>query len=216
MSNLMPQPAYSSIPTVKLLINGEFVESRSTEWRDVVNPATQQVLARVPFATDEEINLAVAAAKAAFKTWRKTPIGTRARVFLKYQQLIRENMKELAALLTAEQGKTLPDALGSVQRGGTIRNFMRRLRIIASKGALNDAAAKKLGYPTLSSNQLAAPAGATAVMLRSLVTWKFGDGVPPKLTPVAPLKPVPAMVTVLPPAVGPASGLIEVITGGRV
>src|SRR2546427_13121657 len=59
----------------------------------------------------------------------------------------------------------------------------------------------------------AAPAGATAVMLTSLVTWKFGDGVPPKLTPVAPLKQVPAMVTVLPPAVGPASGLIEVMTG---
>ena len=42
-----------SVPTVKLLINGEFIESRSTQWRDIVNPATQQVLARVPFATAE-------------------------------------------------------------------------------------------------------------------------------------------------------------------
>src|SRR5690554_7453286 len=59
----------------------------------------------------------MANAKEAFKTWRKTPIGARARIFLKYQQLIRENMKELAAILTAEQGKTLADAEGDVFRG---------------------------------------------------------------------------------------------------
>ena len=105
------------LPTVKLLINGEFVESKTTQWRDVVNPATQEVLARVPFATPAEIDAAVASAKEAFKTWKKTPIGARARIFLKLQQLIRENMGELAALLTAEQGKTLPDAEGDVFRG---------------------------------------------------------------------------------------------------
>ena len=104
-------------PTVKLLIGGKFVESQTTQWRNVVNPATQEVLARVPFATPEEINAAVASAKEAFKTWKKTPIGTRSRIFLKLQQLIRENMSELAALLTAEQGKTLPDAEGEVARG---------------------------------------------------------------------------------------------------
>lgn len=107
----------NNIPTIKLLINGEFIESRTDQWRDVINPATQEVLARVPFATPDEINAAVANAKEAFKTWRKTPIGARARIFLKYQQLIRENMKELAAILTAEQGKTLADAEGDVFRG---------------------------------------------------------------------------------------------------
>ena len=106
-----------SIPSVKLLINGEFVESRTSQWRDIVNPATQEVLARVPFATVEEMNAAVASAAEAFKTWRKVPIGARARIFLKYQQLIRDNIKELAAILTAEQGKTLPDAEGDVFRG---------------------------------------------------------------------------------------------------
>jgi len=102
---------------VPLLIDGAFVQSSTTQWRDVVNPATQQVLARVPFATAAEVDAAVASAKEAFKTWRKTPIGTRARIFLKYQQLIRENMTELAAILTSEQGKTLPDAEGDVFRG---------------------------------------------------------------------------------------------------
>ena len=112
-----PDKVAALAPTVKLLINGQFVDSKTTQWRDVVNPATQEVLARVPFATAQEIDAAVASAKEAFKTWKKTPIGTRARIFLKLQQLIRENMKELAALLTAEQGKTLPDAEGDVFRG---------------------------------------------------------------------------------------------------
>ncbi|CAN5832180.1 CoA-acylating methylmalonate-semialdehyde dehydrogenase [soil metagenome] len=107
----------TTVATVKLLIGGKFIESKTTEWRDVVNPATQEVLARVPFATPAEVDAAVASGKEAFKTWRKTPIGARARIFLKYQQLIRENMAELAAILTAEQGKTLPDAEGDVFRG---------------------------------------------------------------------------------------------------
>ncbi|HKM37061.1 MAG TPA: CoA-acylating methylmalonate-semialdehyde dehydrogenase [Thiopseudomonas sp.] len=107
----------NQVPTVKLFIDGQFIESTTEQWRDVINPATQEVLAKVPFATADEINAAVASAKKAFKTWRKTPIGTRARIFLKYQQLIRENMSELAAMLTAEQGKTLADAEGDVFRG---------------------------------------------------------------------------------------------------
>ncbi|RMX08792.1 CoA-acylating methylmalonate-semialdehyde dehydrogenase [Corticibacter populi] len=104
-------------PTVPLLINGQFIESKTAEWREVINPATQQVLARVPFATAQEVDAAVASAQTAFRAWRRTPIGTRARIFLKYQQLIRENMAELAATLSAEQGKTLPDAEGDVFRG---------------------------------------------------------------------------------------------------
>ncbi|TLX55739.1 methylmalonate-semialdehyde dehydrogenase (CoA acylating) [Stutzerimonas nosocomialis] len=106
-----------AVPRVKLLIDGEFVDSTTEQWRDIVNPATQEVLARVPFATADEIEAAVSSAKRAFQTWRKTPIGARSRIFLKYQQLIREHMKELAAILTAEQGKTLADAEGDVFRG---------------------------------------------------------------------------------------------------
>ncbi|MAL97277.1 MAG: methylmalonate-semialdehyde dehydrogenase (CoA acylating) [Alteromonadaceae bacterium] len=113
----MTTPSATSVPTVKLLIDGKFVESTTSEWMDVTNPATQEVLARVPMATADELSAAVSSARAAFKTWRKTSIGTRARIFLRYQQLIRDNMAELAAILTAEQGKTLPDAEGDVFRG---------------------------------------------------------------------------------------------------
>ena len=71
------------IPTVPLLIDGKLVESRTKQWRDVRNPATQEVLARVPLATAEELDAAVASGVKAFKTWKNAPIGGRARIFLK-------------------------------------------------------------------------------------------------------------------------------------
>ena len=102
---------------VQQLINGQFVDSNTSEWIDITDPATQEVIAKVPQTTDDEINQAVAAAQTAFQTWRKTPITTRARIFLRYQALIREHMDELAEILTAEQGKTIADARGDVFRG---------------------------------------------------------------------------------------------------
>jgi malonate-semialdehyde dehydrogenase (acetylating) / methylmalonate-semialdehyde dehydrogenase len=105
------------LKTARLLIDGAFVESKTTSWRDVVNPATQEVLARVPYATEDEVEAAIASAAAAFKEWRKTPIGARVRIMLKYQALIRENATRIAATLTAEQGKTLADAEGDIFRG---------------------------------------------------------------------------------------------------
>lgn len=102
---------------VQQLINGQFTQSNTDEWIDLTDPATQEVIAKVPQTTDEEINQVVAAAQTAFETWRKTPITTRARIFLTYQALIREHMDELAEILTAEQGKTIADARGDVFRG---------------------------------------------------------------------------------------------------
>src|ERR1700679_4292298 len=100
------------VPTVKMLRDGRFVESRTSEWHDVVNPATQEVLAQVPFATDDEVNAAVASAKRAYQTWRHTPLAARARIMLKLQALVREHMSRIAQTLSAEQGKTLEDAEG--------------------------------------------------------------------------------------------------------
>ena len=102
---------------VQQLINGKFTQSSTDEWIDITDPATQDVIAKVPQTTPDEINQAVAAAQTAFETWRKTPITTRARIFLTYQALIREHMDELAEILTAEQGKTIADARGDVFRG---------------------------------------------------------------------------------------------------
>ncbi len=103
--------------TIHHFIGGKPYPSKSTEWRDVTNPATQEVVARVPFATREEVELAVATAQEAFQTWRSTSLGARMRIMLKLQQLIREHTGELAELITREHGKTLPDAEGEVGRG---------------------------------------------------------------------------------------------------
>lgn len=107
----------SAVPRIPLLIGGELVQSKTTEWRDVVNPATQEVVAQVPFATKEELDLAVANSKEAFKTWRNTSQGTRMRVMLNLQKLVRDNTAALAKSISLEHGKTLPDAEGEVGRG---------------------------------------------------------------------------------------------------
>ncbi|MBY8933948.1 CoA-acylating methylmalonate-semialdehyde dehydrogenase [Pseudomonas fluorescens] len=110
-------PNETTLQKVKLLINGEWVESQTTEWHDIVNPATQQVLAKVPFATAAEVDAAVTAAQRAFQTWKLTPIGARMRIMLKLQALIREHSKRIAVVLSAEQGKTIADAEGDIFRG---------------------------------------------------------------------------------------------------
>ena len=107
----------SSVKPTKILIDGKFRESASTTFVEVLDPATQDLVSLVPVCTPGELDEAVASSKAAFATWRNTPISTRARVMLRYQQLIRANMDDLAAVITAEQGKTLGDARGDVFRG---------------------------------------------------------------------------------------------------
>ncbi len=103
--------------TLKLLINGQSVVSQTSEFGDILNPANQELLARVPFATSDEIDCAVEAARRAYRDWSETPVSQRARVFLRLQHLLRENHDALALCLTREQGKTLDDAKGDVFRG---------------------------------------------------------------------------------------------------
>lgn len=107
----------SEVPKVKLLIGGDFQDSATDKWVNVTNPATQEVVSRLPETTAAEFNAAVAAAKAAFPAWRATPVPTRQRVMLKFQELIRANWDELAKSVTTEQGKTFQDAKGDVFRG---------------------------------------------------------------------------------------------------
>lgn len=106
-----------SIKEIPLLINGEFIPSKSAEKIDVVNPATQEVLAKLPFSTQSEMLMAVEAAKEAFKTWKDVPVPERARLMLRYQDLLKKHQNEIATILAKENGKTLVDAQGDVWRG---------------------------------------------------------------------------------------------------
>ncbi|XP_065894624.1 methylmalonate-semialdehyde/malonate-semialdehyde dehydrogenase [acylating], mitochondrial-like [Dysidea avara] len=107
----------SSPDTTKMFINGKFVESKTDTWIDLHNPATNEVISRVPCSTQKEMNSAVKAAEDAFPAWSNTSVMSRQRVMFNLQHLIRENMDELAQSITREQGKTLADAVGDVTRG---------------------------------------------------------------------------------------------------
>ncbi|MCI0478749.1 MAG: aldehyde dehydrogenase family protein, partial [Anaerolineales bacterium] len=101
---------------LKNFIGGTWVESSATETSDVVNPATNELLARVPMSTVAEVNRAVEAADAAFWAWRSTPPITRVRYMFRLKDLLEENFEELAQLITRENGKTIDEARGEVRR----------------------------------------------------------------------------------------------------
>ncbi|MDK8639038.1 methylmalonate-semialdehyde dehydrogenase [Niallia taxi] len=102
---------------LKNYINGEWVESDTTVYEEVYNPATKEVIGRVPISTKEDIEQATNAARAAFEKWKNVAVPRRARILFNYQQLLTKNKEELARLITIENGKNLTEALGEVQRG---------------------------------------------------------------------------------------------------
>ncbi len=102
---------------LKNYINGEWVESNTSVYEEVFNPATKEVIGRVPISTKEDIEQATEAAKAAFEKWKNVAVPRRARILFNYQQLLMKNKEELARLITIENGKNLTEALGEVQRG---------------------------------------------------------------------------------------------------
>ena len=104
-------------PAMKMLINGEFKESQATTFTDIVNPATGKVIGRTPNCTQEEMAAAAANSQQAFLKWRDVSVSNRIRVMLQLQAIIRDRQKDLAKILTEEQGKTLTDAQGDVFRG---------------------------------------------------------------------------------------------------
>jgi malonate-semialdehyde dehydrogenase (acetylating) / methylmalonate-semialdehyde dehydrogenase len=107
----------STKSNTKIFINGKFIDSKTNNSIDVFDPATQEVISRVPMCTQSELDDAVKAAKNAFPSWRDTPVSKRARVFLKLQALLQEHKEEIAQLITREHGKTHEDAHGDIFRG---------------------------------------------------------------------------------------------------
>jgi malonate-semialdehyde dehydrogenase (acetylating) / methylmalonate-semialdehyde dehydrogenase len=98
-------------------IDNEFVPSKTSQWIDLHDPATNNLVTRVPQSTDEELKAAVESANRAFPGWQATSIMTRQQVMFKFVSLIRQNWDRLAASITLEQGKTFADAKGDVLRG---------------------------------------------------------------------------------------------------
>lgn len=111
-----------SHPLVPHWIGGRTVADISSS-RDVFNPTTGVVAARVPLATAGEVNAAVRAAKDAFKSWAATPPPRRARVMFRFKELVEAAADEIARLIAREHGKTVSDAHGELARGLEVVEF---------------------------------------------------------------------------------------------
>ena len=98
-------------------IGGEHVKGTSGRFADVFNPATGEVQAKVPLASADEMAKAVEIAAEAQVAWEKVNPQRRARVMMKFVDLLNRDMDKLAEALSREHGKTIPDAKGDVQRG---------------------------------------------------------------------------------------------------
>jgi malonate-semialdehyde dehydrogenase (acetylating)/methylmalonate-semialdehyde dehydrogenase len=107
----------TDVPLVAHWVNGKLVEGSATRRGDVFDPATGRVTKQVAFASTEDVNAAVEAASLAWLEWRSTSLAERTRILFRFRELLDQRADELAAIITAEHGKVLNDAMGEVARG---------------------------------------------------------------------------------------------------
>jgi malonate-semialdehyde dehydrogenase (acetylating)/methylmalonate-semialdehyde dehydrogenase len=108
---------------IPMWINGKAVPSKSGRFGDVFDPALGEATKQVGFANQDEINATVAAAKAAFPAWRDLSTARRQAIMFRFRELLEAKKPELAAIITAEHGKVLSDALGEITRGQEVVEF---------------------------------------------------------------------------------------------
>ena len=103
--------------TLLNFIGGEWTRSKTSDYADVHNPATAEVIAAVPLSAKDEVDEAVRAAANAWEDWRMTPVTDRIQPLFKLKNLLEENLDDLARTLTLECGKTFKESLGEIRRG---------------------------------------------------------------------------------------------------
>ena len=120
---LNPTEMPAGLPLVSHWIGGRAAAGGEARLGNVFNPTTGALAARVPFASVEEVNAAVAAAREAFRAWAATPAPRRARVLFRFKELVEKSADELSRLIAREHGKTVSDAAGELQRGLEVVEF---------------------------------------------------------------------------------------------
>ena len=106
-------PPITKVPNY---INGQWVDSRASEWADVTNPATGETIARTPLSNSAEVAAAVEAAAAAFPEWRRTPPEDRIQPLFKLKVLLEDHLDELSRIITEENGKTFAEGKAELRR----------------------------------------------------------------------------------------------------
>lgn len=107
-------------PDTQLLIANQWLDAKSGKTLDVINPANGQIIGKVACAGTPDLDLALAAAQAGFEAWRNTPASERAVIMRRAAALLRERAKDIARLMTQEQGKPLAESLGETLAGATM------------------------------------------------------------------------------------------------
>ncbi|MDO5366998.1 CoA-acylating methylmalonate-semialdehyde dehydrogenase [Kocuria sp.] len=199
-------------------MSGRRVEGTSGRFQDVYNPVKGEVAAQVPLASAEEVQGAIESSQQAFATWSATNAQRRARVLLKWVDLINENMDELATLLSNEHGKTFPDAKGDIQRGVEVVEFAAGAPHLL-KGEYSSAAGTGIDVHSL-RQPLGVVAGITPFNFPAMIPlWKAGIALAAGNTFV--LKPserdpsVPVRLAELALEAGLPEGALNVIHGDK-
>ncbi|MHA3913578.1 CoA-acylating methylmalonate-semialdehyde dehydrogenase [Halovulum sp. GXIMD14793] len=199
-------------------INGKRVSGTSGRFADVFNPATGEVQAKVGLASKAELDAAVAAAKAAQPAWAATNPQRRARVIMKFVDLLHRDMDKLAEALSREHGKTFPDAKGDVIRGLEVAEFCIGAPHLL-KGEFTDGAGP--GIDMYSMRQpLGVAAGITPFNFPAMIPmWKFCPAIVAGNAFI--LKPserdpsVPLMLAELMTEAGLPDGILQVVNGDK-
>jgi len=113
----------TTLERLPMWIGGRAHSPATTRYGEVTNPATGEVIRHVPFANGADVDAAVASAAQAFGAWSSTPALRRARVLMRFRDLLDRHKKDLAKIVTQEHGKTLADAEGSITRGMEVVEF---------------------------------------------------------------------------------------------
>ncbi|MFT4938691.1 MAG: malonate-semialdehyde dehydrogenase (acetylating)/methylmalonate-semialdehyde dehydrogenase [Paraglaciecola sp.] len=206
------------VQIVPLLINGELVQSQSEQWVEVTNPVNQQVIAKAPCATTQEVEDAVAAAKVAFESWKDTPVSERARLMMRYQALLKEHHDEIATLLAQETGKTFEDAKGDVWRGIEVVEHACNIASL-SMGEILENVARKIDCYSI-TQPLGVCVGVTPFNFPAMIPlWMFPMAIacgntfvlkPSEQDPLTPMR-----LAALFKEAGAPDGLLQVVHGGK-
>ena len=121
--SVIEQSAATKYPDVRNYIGGKFVDGNGSQYIDVTNPASGNVISRVPLSGASEVDRAVQAAKKAFPAWSATPIKERVQVFFRYKALLEKHIEELSALVSEENGKVLSEGRAEVLKSAELTEF---------------------------------------------------------------------------------------------
>ena len=200
-------------------IGGKRVAGTSGRYADVFEPMTGEVTGRVALASIDEVRAAVANASAAQPAWAAVNPQRRARVFMKFLDLIHKNMDELAELLAREHGKTVPDAKGDIQRGYEVVEFVMGVPHLL-KGEFTDGAGPGIDAYSL-RQALGVTAGITPFNFPAMIPmWKFAPAIacgnafilkPSERDPGVPMRLAELMMEA-----GLPAGILNVVNGDKV